>query len=354
MHILPLINKLLPGCLISLGFFILDVIWVRALPALDLSFGPSVPVLFMFTFIRSGLFLVWLVALIIIHFIPSMTVPHIFSWVLIAPNLIILIIAIYGFWYEPFHLSVSRLSMPVPGLARPVRIVQLSDIHVERTTSRERELPHLVESLKPDMIVMTGDYVNESYTGNSQTINDLRDLLSRLHAPLGVYAVNGNVESPWDLEEWFKGLDIHILEDQVLKIPELGEHFRLVGLSFFDWRDNDQALINLMNQVQPNDFSLLLYHKPDLAYTARDLRINLYLAGHTHGGQVRLPFYGALWANSKYGKQFEMGLYHLGTTTLFVSRGLGFTGGPAPRIRFLCPPEVVVIDLIPEVGNQSR
>ena len=102
-----------------------------------------------------------------------------------------------------------------------------------------------------------------------------------------------------------------------------------------------------MKKVRQDDFSVLLYHKPDLAYAARDRQINLYLAGHTHGGQVRMPFYGAIFTNSRYGKNFEMGLYHLGQTDLYVSRGIGFVGGIGPRARFLCPPEVVVIDLIP-------
>jgi len=99
--------------------------------------------------------------------------------------------------------------------------------------------------------------------------------------------------------------------------------------------------------VKEDDFSVLLYHKPDLAYAARDLKVDLYLAGHTHGGQVRVPIYGAIFPNSRYGKTFEMGLYHLDGMTLYVNRGLGFTGGPAPRIRFLAPPEIVVIDLLP-------
>jgi predicted MPP superfamily phosphohydrolase len=93
---------------------------------------------------------------------------------------------------------------------------------------------------------------------------------------------------------------------------------------------------------------MLLYHKPDLAYAADEVAIDLYLAGHTHGGQVRLPFYGAIYANSRYGKTFEMGLYQLKNTTMYVSRGLGFTGGSAPRIRFLAPPEVTIVDLVPK------
>ena len=134
---------------------------------------------------------------------------------------------------------------------------------------------------------------------------------------------------------------------KIVRVPAFGDHFVMLGLNDVDFADDQAQLALLMQQVRPDDFSLLLYHKPDLAYAARDLGINLYLAGHTHGGQIRLPFYGAVITNSHYGKTFEMGLYHLDQTTLYVSRGLGLEGMSAPRARFLCPPEVVVVDLAP-------
>jgi uncharacterized protein len=101
----------------------------------------------------------------------------------------------------------------------------LSDIHVERTTPRERDLPQLVDNLNPDIIVITGDFINESYTNDPMTIGALRELISQLHAPFGVYGVNGNVETPKRLRKIFDGLDITILDDEVIHIPEIGESF---------------------------------------------------------------------------------------------------------------------------------
>ena len=95
----------------------------------------------------------------------------------------------------------------------------------------------------------------------------------------------------------------------------------------------------------PEAYTLLLYHSPDLIETASSVGVDLYLAGHTHGGQVRLPFYGAVITFSAYGKQYEMGWYEVGATTLYVSRGLGMEGWDAPRMRFLCPPEMEVVEL---------
>jgi predicted MPP superfamily phosphohydrolase len=106
-------------------------------------------------------------------------------------------------------------------------------------------------------------------------------------------------------------------------------------------------LKNLMTGVTREDYVLLIYHNPDQAYVASDLGVDLYLTGHTHGGQVRLPLYGALLTSSQFGKTFEQGSYSLGKMALYVNRGVGMEGSFAPRVRFLAPPEIAVIDLIP-------
>jgi predicted MPP superfamily phosphohydrolase len=90
---------------------------------------------------------------------------------------------------------------------------------------------------------------------------------------------------------------------------------------------------------------VLLYHAPDLMPEAADYGLDLYLCGHTHGGQVRLPIFGAILTSSQYGKKYEMGLYESGRTHMYVSRGVGLEGLSAPRIRFLAPPEITLVTL---------
>lgn len=92
-------------------------------------------------------------------------------------------------------------------------------------------------------------------------------------------------------------------------------------------------------------FTLLLYHSPDLMPEAARAGVDLFLAGHTHGGQIRLPLIGALVTSSIYWKRYEMGLYTEGHTRLYVSRGIGMEGLGAPRARFLCPPEIELFEL---------
>jgi predicted MPP superfamily phosphohydrolase len=105
------------------------------------------------------------------------------------------------------------------------------------------------------------------------------------------------------------------------------------------------ALKTLLAQVPEQAYKLLLYHSPDLIEVAAEGGIDLYLAGHTHGGQIRLPVYGAVFTSSRLGKRYEMGQYTVGETVLYVNRGLGMEGSIAPRARFLCPPEIAVVEI---------
>ena len=341
-------NKIIPALLVSIGFLFIDALWISALPILNISHGPILPTIFIFFMLRTASFGVWFLLLMFVPKWRSSSKMSFLILLIFVPNILLLGLGIYGFYIEPFRLTVNQIEVPVAGLQKTIRIVQLSDLHVEQTTKREQAIPSLVENLNPDMIVLTGDFLIESRFNFPVTIEALKDLVDQFHAPLGVYAVNGNVETPARLKDLFQGLDVHVLNNEIIRLPEISDNFVLIGLSFHNWSYDSNQLSRLMKNLQPDDYSLLLYHKPDLAYAAEEEGVDLYLAGHTHGGQVRLPFYGAIYANSHYGKTFEMGLYHLANTTLYVNRGLGFTGGSAPRVRFLAPPEVLIVDLVPE------
>ncbi|OQA22811.1 MAG: phosphodiesterase YaeI [Chloroflexi bacterium ADurb.Bin360] len=105
------------------------------------------------------------------------------------------------------------------------------------------------------------------------------------------------------------------------------------------------ALAKVHAEIPAGAPTILLYHTPDLMPQVVDLGIDLYLAGHTHGGQLCLPFYGALFTSSQWGKKYEGGRTQEGQTTLYVSRGLGMEGLGAPRARLLAPPELILWEL---------
>jgi predicted MPP superfamily phosphohydrolase len=327
----------------------LDAVMLMALPRLGLSYGTIDLPLAGMNSIRLA---VLAACLLIISFFKSrQKLARVVTVTGIAIQFILLALAVDGFCIEPFHLTVTQVRQEAPAFLpdRPLRIVHLSDLHVERITIRERAMIEKVNELDPDIIVLTGDYLNQEYLDDPLALEEARTVLMQLRAPYGVYAVSGTTDLPEIMTGLFTGLDnIRVLSNEVAPVMLPGGTLYLVGVTnHWTIETDQQALADLLAQSPVDRYDVLLYHTPDLIETAAANHVSLYFAGHTHGGQIRLPFYGAIVTLSMYHKQFEMGEYHVGPTTLYVSRGIGMEGLGLPRIRFLCPPEIVVMDLVP-------
>ncbi|MCP4426936.1 MAG: hypothetical protein GY803_20800 [Chloroflexi bacterium] len=261
---------------------------------------------------------------------------------------------IWGGVIEPFRLKLSEIVMfsnQLPPDASPIRILHISDLHIERLTRREEKVLALAAETKPDVILITGDYVNLSYNQDPETHAQVRQLLSQLSAPYGVYATLGS--PPVDLREEvvpiFEGLPIHLMRYGWKRIDlDEGRELVLVGMDCTHHLPTDQArLHNLMADAPNGAPQALFYHSPELMPQAIEHGIDLYVCGHTHGGQVRLPIIGPILTSSQLGRKYVMGLYRNGRTHLYVSRGIGLEGLSAPRVRFLAPPEMTLITMMP-------
>jgi predicted MPP superfamily phosphohydrolase len=333
-----------------------DVLLFLSLPRHKLSFGPiQTPLL--------GLALVrWALALLAAAVAGSR--PALVWWVATTVQGLLWILMAYGTRVEPFRLQVTHLEVPSRKLGNPgspLRIVQLSDLHVERLTRRERSLPRLVAGLAPDLIVLTGDFLNTSYSRDERALADLRWLLAQLQAPAGIYAVWGthHVDLPEVLRPILQEAGVIVLEDRAVPVAAAGHRLWLLGLNCSrDLVADGAKLRALLAQVPGDALRLLLYHTPDLMPQAAAAGVDLYLAGHTHGGQWRVPGLGAILTSSRFWKRYEAGHYQQGNTHLYVSRGLGMEGFGAPRARFFCPPEIVSVTLgapgHPAVVEQGR
>ena len=321
-----------------------DCLMLITLPRFERSFGPFQ--------------LPWLalIALRLMLAVGAAQLPR--PWALPVAGLLQLAVSLsatYACWVEPIRVGVTRISLFLPHLngCPPLRLLHISDLHVERVTDRERQLISLVRELAPDIIVFTGDYLNISYTHDPIAMRQTRELLAQLTAPAGVYAIKGSpsVDPAAVLEQLLDGLDVTWLRDQMTMIPWRDCRLQIAGVECsYDIEADETKLRGLLNGRATKDFTLLLYHTPDVMPVAAEAGVDLYLAGHTHGGQLRLPMYGALVTASIYGKRYEMGLYREGHTTLYVSRGVGLEGKGAPRARFLCPPEIVLFTLRGDQG----
>jgi len=257
-------------------------------------------------------------------------------------------LAIYALWLEPQRLTVTRQSLRSPKLASgpPLVLVHFGDVHIERITERERVLLKAIEEMHPDLIAFSGDFLSTSYVRDPAAWEACRWLFFQLRAPLGVFVVAGSpaVDRPEILPRLLAGTPVRWLQNERVTLRAGARTIEVIGVTCTHRPFVDAPVLERLLAEAPQGetaFRILLYHTPDLAPDAAPSGIDLQLSGHTHGGQVRLPGYGALVTASLYGKAFEMGRYEVGDMTLYVTRGVGLEGTLAPRVRFLCPPEIV-------------
>lgn len=148
----------------------------------------------------------------------------------------------------------------------------------------------------------------------------------------------------------FGGTGAVELNGAVGPVAVAGTELWLAGVPVYGERRIPQVL----EALPTGAFTVFLYHYPDEIEAVAARGIDLYCAGHTHGGQVALPFYGALMTLSRFGKRYEWGLYRVDRTWLYVNRGIGMEGGAAtPRVRFCARPEVTVLEIVPEADGAS-
>jgi predicted MPP superfamily phosphohydrolase len=242
-------------------------------------------------------------------------------------------------WVQTTHTEI-KVTEPVLGYDR-FRIVQLSDLHLERIGRREQRMVEQIREAKPQLIVLTGDYMNVREGAVA-----LSEILGALEAPFGIVGVEGNWDSKFMTADLFRRAKASFLVDDSLVLEREGRRLRLVGQGVTPSR----PLRELLPPKDDGIPTIYLHHKPDALDFLRGRdpgqRVDLFLCGHTHGGQVCLPFWGAVITLSKFHKKYERGLYTVDGIPMYVNRGIGSGGGGAPHVRFLARPEVAVIDLV--------
>lgn len=318
------------------SFFLFDWILLWLLPKVGLSFGPSQPPVLVLALLRA-LFCI-------------------FPFNLALPFQIIgTILVIYGFWIEPHRIHVTHRKLITQKFhsPTPLRILQLGDLHIERITKREIQLNQLVKTLKPDLILFSGDILNLSYRQDREAQDSARKIMAEWQAPLGVFSVSGSpaVDLKEIMSDLMQDLPIRWLNNERVTLHFQQQPFDLVGLSCTHRPYQDAPVLQSLLKESSGNFTILLYHSPDLAPDASESGIDLQLSGHTHGGQVRVPLFGAIYSGSLYGKRFEKGSYLLGEMLLYVTRGIGMEGAGAPRVRFLCSPEIILWEISAPTGD---
>jgi predicted MPP superfamily phosphohydrolase len=253
-------------------------------------------------------------------------------------------ISAYARLVEPYSYWISETDIfirDLPERFENFRITQLTDIHHSRILGLEevRHVVALAQQTRPDMFVLTGDYT----TSYRRFIEPCAEALAPLNAPEGVWAVLGNHDHYTDAELTTRALErqhIAVLNNAHTTLQRGPDSLQLSGIDDWSWNAVDwpRAFAGL-NQKTP---TILLSHQPTVLDLEQTQNVSLILSGHTHGGQVRLPFVGApaLYATNEL--KYDRGLFRRGATQLYVSSGTGVIGLP---VRLGARPEIAVLRL---------
>ncbi|OJX41498.1 MAG: hypothetical protein BGO78_01860 [Chloroflexi bacterium 44-23] len=311
--------------LMLLLFAAFDWLIIALLPKFKITFGPTHSQVFLLLLMRT----------------PFIWLPFPFN---LAFQIIGTALVLAGFVYEPTQIIVKQQDLEInkSQLKAPINFVQIGDIHLEKCGVRERKLLSMLKLLSPNFILFTGDFLNLSNNSDPLVIEEVAKFFSEINAIAPTYFVPGSpaVDLKESLDAIISKTKAIPLINQDLLLVENDLTIHIIGLDCTHKPGVDIKNLAKANKLK-GDVAILMYHSPDLIYELiPEDHIDIMLSGHTHGGQVRLPMLGAIFTGSLYGRKLQSGIYKMGKTLLSISRGIGFEGMGAPRVRFLCKPEI--------------
>lgn len=263
--------------------------------------------------------------------------------------LVLIFTGIDAFLIEPKLLETKTIELETEKLSKPLKIAVLSDLQTDKLSDYEQMALRRVLDQSPDIILLPGDYVQLNAAGSwkerEDEIKNLNRLLAQMNftGKLGAFAVRGNVDDPgW--ARTFRGLPVYAFT--VTESKSCGEAV-ITGLSFEDSFDPQMKI------AAQNKFHIVFGHGPD--FSMGNIEADLLVARHTHGGQVRVPGFGALITFSDVPQQWGTGGFFeiRPGKHLLVTSGVGHERYHAPRLRFFCHPEIVIINIKPKTKDET-
>lgn len=253
--------------------------------------------------------------------------------------MVVFLLIVFFVWQNN-DLVVTNYAIEV-GLEEDIKIVHLSDLHSKEYGEDNKDLLALVKKQNPDLIFFTGDLVDQ----NDETLDGQLDYLAELRALAPVYVVFGNHEYWSNLDQDIKTLlgDLHIrlLDNEAIYMNIKGHHIQLIGLS--DEASGEEIAPVFEDLVNPSMYNIVLYHQPNALDLFAEHEVDLVFSGHAHGGQIRLPFVGGLYApNQGLFPNYTSGVYQKSETSMVVSRGLANSAIP---LRVFNRPEILVLTM---------
>ncbi len=259
-----------------------------------------------------------------------------------------LIYLILGLTNELVVTHYNYYNPKIPAEFNNYKILQISDLHCKNFGTEQSELISAIRDCNPDIIVLTGDIIDNRKT----SVKAVYDLVVGLEQQYPIYFVTGNHElepsaskSYGDMLDIFKSFNVTLLDDSTVALEKNNQNIYLHGQKF-----RSRYVVNFLQTADENHFNILLYHASDFFDLIAPFHYDLVLSGHIHGGVVRLPIIGGLLnADGSLFPKYDRGMYTIQPSTLISSAGLGNADLP----RFYNNPEIVLITLHSET-NQNQ
>lgn len=249
----------------------------------------------------------------------------------------------YGF-YERKKFKVEKLNFPSEKWAGdPLKIIFLTDLHRGPFTGIEfiEKISEVILNLKPELLIFGGDYIYASINYLKDALQPFKDL-NPLYGKWGVLGNHDNYLGRKKVISNLKENKIELLNNSSIKLISGKNIFYLFGID--DYKTGSPDMEKASKYLKEDGFILGISHNP-LLWNKKNLKIkvDLLLSGHTHGGQIDLPFFGPIFLLPGHGREFYKGLYNLNGKKLYVSRGIGTIHVP---LRIFCPPEITLINVL--------
>lgn len=260
-------------------------------------------------------------------------------------------IGVYAGIVEPARLQTERATVTLPAQRagdEPLRVGVIADLQFEHVGPHERAAVARLMRERPDVILIAGDVHQGSARVRAREQSSIAELLAGLRAPGGVYAVLGDHDTRPELAPLLAGTRIRLLVDDVARARVRDRSLTIAGVALeYRGAAADALLARLQRAAGDDDVRIVLAHRPDVVRRLRrPARVDLTVAGHTHGGQVQLPLVGPLVTFSSVPRAVAAGgLHELDGQRIYVTRGVGVVRGQAPRVRLGAVPEVSVVTL---------
>jgi uncharacterized protein len=246
-------------------------------------------------------------------------------------------------YLNALNLEIEEIALSCPNLPsefHQTKILFMSDFHFGGMKELPEKIVEKISTIKADICLLGGDYRYALTHPTLPFIEDMRKVVSTIDAPMGIFGVLGNHDG-LEIVSAMENLGVRMLINESIPIHKNNQTIHLVGVDeiiFFQRHDVDKAF----QAVPENQFVIFLAHSPDLYQDAEKKGADLYLCGHTHHGQVRLPWIGSIVTFSAAPKSLTEGAWRYRSLMGYTGPGLGAVGA---RVRFRCPPKVTVLTL---------